>query len=99
MKNNSSKRENGIIRKKIAEASGVPDEVILGVPVVTVTGCYEFIIMNYRGILEYTDSLVRIQTKVGQIKIIGKRLCMDYYTNDEMKISGRISNIEYIQGR
>ena len=43
----------------------------------------------------YTDLLIRIQTKIGQIKIIGKSLQIDYYTNDEMKITGRITSIEY----
>ena len=50
---------------------------------------------NYRGIIEYADLLIRIQTKIGQIKIIGKSLQIDYYTNDEMKITGRITSIEY----
>ena len=83
------------IRKKIIEVSGVPDEVILGVPIVTITGSYELCIMNYRGVLEYTDSFVRIMTKSGQIKVKGQKISIDYYTNDEMKITGKIISIEY----
>lgn len=96
MKTSNSQNENSTLKEKIAIKSGIPSEVILGVPVVTITGCREFLIMNYRGILEYTDSIVRIQTKTGQIKITGNNLDINYYTSDEMKISGKIIKIEYI---
>lgn len=74
----------------------MPKDVALGAPILTVTGQTELMVENYRGILEYTELMVRVQTKAGQIKITGKRLQIDYYTNDEMKITGRIRQIEYI---
>ena len=95
MKRNNERNEHISLKKKIADVSGVPSEVVLGAPIVTITGNYELLIMNYRGIIEYTDDMVRIQTKTGQIKVHGKCLGMDYYTNDEMKISGKIVSIEY----
>lgn len=83
------------IKTKMAAATNLPKDVVLGVPIVTVTGQMEVCIENYRGIIEYTDVLIRIQSKAGQIKISGKRMQIDYYTNDEMKITGRIKSIEY----
>lgn len=74
----------------------MPKDVALGAPILTVTGQTELMVENYRGILEYTEIMVRVQTKAGQIKITGKRLQIDYYTNDEMKITGRVRQIEYI---
>ena len=41
------------------------------------------------------DSVVRIQTKAGLIKVTGKSLQVAYYTNDEMMIHGQITGIEY----
>lgn len=92
----NSKKKNVTFKEKIATKSGVPSEVILGAPVVNVIGYQELIIMNYRGILEYTDSILRVQTKIGEIKISGKNLDINYYINDEMKIFGRIIKIEYV---
>lgn len=83
------------LRNKMAEFSEVPKDVALGMPVLTVTGQMELSLENYRGILEYTDTLVRIQTKNGQIKVNGRRLTVEYYTNDEMKVNGHIESIEY----
>lgn len=83
---------------RMANATNMPKDVILGVPILTITGQTEVYIENYRGIIEYTDVLVRVQTKIGQIKIVGRALQIDYYTNDEMKVNGRIISIEYHEG-
>ena len=79
----------------MAEFAELPKDVVMGMPLLTVTGQTELGLENYRGILEYTDELVRIQTKNGQIKILGKQLQIEYYTNDEMKLRGHIDSIEF----
>ena len=83
------------IKQKVARISELPEDVVLGIPLLTALGNSEIQIENYGGIIEYTDCLVRIRTKTGNINIKGKNLHMEYYTNDEMKIQGRISSIEY----
>ena len=84
-----------IRKKKITDAAGLPKDVILGIPILTATGTEELSIENYRGIIEYTDLLIRVQTKSGQIKVNGQKLQIEYYSNDEMKIVGNIMSIEY----
>ena len=59
------------------------------------TGTNDLCVENYRGMTEYTDQIIRLQSKSGQIKITGKKLEVIYYTNDEMKIHGHIRTIEY----
>ena len=39
----------------MADAANLPKDVVLGVPILTLTGHYEVNIENYRGILEYTE--------------------------------------------
>ncbi len=95
MRQKEPKTDGYALKNRMAEAYGMPKDVVLGVPVLTVTGRMEFILANYRGILEYTDVLIRIQTKIGQIKVSGIRLQVEYYTNDEMKVTGKITSIEY----
>ncbi len=83
------------LKNKMTETAKLPKDVVLGYPIITMMGQTEMYIENYRGILEYTDCLIRIQTKIGQFKVYGKRLQVAYYTNDEMKITGKISSVEY----
>lgn len=72
-----------------------PKDLMLGAAIVTVTGRREAVIANYRGILEYEDSKIRIQTKNCRILISGAHLAIDYYTSEEMKITGFIDTIAY----
>lgn len=83
------------LKQKMAEATNLPKDVVLGIPILTLTGKMELCIENYRGITEYTDVLIRLQSRSGQIRVSGKRLQIEYYTNDEMKITGYIQSIEY----
>ena len=61
---------------------------------VTLTGNSEAWIENYRGILEYTGERILLQAKVC---LEGTRLSIDYYTNEDMKISGNISALRYLR--
>lgn len=87
--------DNEKFKEKLASAASMPKDVVLGAAVVTVLGDSEVCIENYRGIIEYTDVLIRVQTKNCQIRLQGKNLQIEYYTNDEMKITGRICSLEY----
>ncbi|MEZ3433651.1 MAG: sporulation protein YqfC [Lachnospiraceae bacterium] len=92
-----NKTQEHPLKNRIAEASELPKDVVMGQPVITAMGRTELTIENYRGITEYTDVLIRIQTKIGQIRITGKKLKVEYYTNDDMKLTGQIETIEYQQ--
>lgn len=83
------------LQEKIVEGLNLPKDLMLGVPVVTLTGNHEAIVINYKGILEYENNLIRLQTKHEKITIEGNDLLIDYYTGEEMKIAGRISGVYY----
>ena len=42
---------------------------------------------------------MRVQTQGGPIRLCGSRLQVEYYTNDEMKVTGKIDTLEFIDGR
>ena len=83
------------IRQRIAETANAPKDVIMGLPLIHLTGQCEVSIENYRGIQEYTQELIRVKTKAGTIRITGKGMCIEYYMNDEMKITGKIWKVEF----
>ena len=97
MRRNSrtSPEEKTSLREKMVTNLELPKDLMLGASVLTVTGREEAIITNYKGILEYEDSFIRVQTKNCRIRISGAHLAIDYYTNEEMKISGFIEMIQY----
>lgn len=95
MKHKEVKTEQSLLKRRLADASGIPSDVLLGLPILSIAGKQEITVTNYRGIQEYTDTLIRVQTKIGQIRLVGEHLAIEYYTNDEMKIRGCIHQIEY----
>ena len=78
------------LRERIVDNLELPKDLMLGAAIVTVTGRGEAVISNYKGILEYEDSFIRVQTKTCRIRITGVRLAIDYYTNEEMNITAKI---------
>lgn len=97
MRNKKQSGKQKLERKKemIVESLKLPKDSMLGASIVTVTGNSDAFIENYRGILEYTEESVILQGKTCQISIIGKRMSIDYYTNEDMKISGYIECVRY----
>ena len=93
---NLSRKNNFLIKQKLSRLSEFPNDVTLGVPILTMMGQMELCLENFRGLTEYTDTYMRIRTKYGQIKVCGNNLNVEYYRNDEMKVSGNIISIEYI---
>ena len=80
----------------LVDKLSLPRDVVDGVARVTLTGNEEVWIENYRGILEYTEKRVLLQTKTCQICFEGSRLTIEYYTNEDMKLKGNIQSIHYL---
>ena len=84
------------IKENVVEKLQFPKDVCLGALRVTLTGNCEAWIENYRGILEYTEHQILLQGKNCQVCFEGNRLVIDYYTNEDMKISGCICSVRYL---
>ena len=83
-------------KELIVESLKLPKDTMLGAAIVTVTGNREAFIENYKGIIEYTTESIILQGKNCKICFEGKQLSSDYYTNEDMKISGSIDAVRYI---
>ena len=92
------KKNNNFTQKKesIVESLKLPKDICMGAIKVTMTGNREAWIENYRGILEYTEQQILLQGKTCQVCFEGTRLSIDYYTNEDMKISGCIACVRYL---
>ncbi len=90
------KKEKTPKKEMIMESLQLPKDICLGSLRVTMTGNKEAWIENYRGILEYTETNILLQAKTCQVCFEGTGLSVDYYTNEDMKISGCISCVKYL---
>lgn len=83
-------------KELLIESLQLPKDVCMGALRVTLTGNQEAWVENYKGILEYTGQVILLQAKTCQVCFEGTRLSIDYYTNEDMKISGCISSVKYL---
>ena len=79
--------------KALSKALELPPEYVAGCSKITVTDYHEAEILNYKNIIEYTDSLIRINASEKIIKITGKGLLVDNITDDRVAISGEIFSL------
>lgn len=84
------------IREKITDILELPKEVVLNISKMTMIGNQEILIENYKGVVEYSTTLIRINTGNHLLKITGKNLSINEITSEDIKISGLISSLEFL---
>jgi sporulation protein yqfC len=79
---------------KIDRLLEMPQEVYTDTLKITITGFNEMIIENFKGILEYEDYYIRINTSLGIVNINGYELKLENMTNDDIKVKGKVESID-----
>lgn len=79
---------------KIDRILEMPQEIYSNIPKITITGFEEMIIENFKGILEYENFYIRINTSIGIININGYELKLENMTNDDIKVTGKIESFD-----
>ncbi|GFI47072.1 hypothetical protein IMSAGC019_02394 [Lachnospiraceae bacterium] len=83
-------------KELMVESLKLPKDSMLGASIVTITGNTDAFVENYKGIIEYNSQMILLQGKNCKIEICGRRLAIDYYTNEDMRISGWIECVHYL---
>ncbi len=85
--------QNKNVTENLVNALELPKDVLLGLPLLSVSGNSELHIDNHLGILSYQPEAIVVKTKRGPIRIEGEHLVIDWYTRDDMHILGQVKNI------
>ena len=73
----------------------MPREVMTSDSKITILGFNQMLIENYKGILEYQDFFIRINTYIGIININGYNLILKEMTTDDIVVNGKIDSIDF----
>lgn len=93
-KEKSDNPKNGI-KENIANQLGIDSDIILNLSRIELIGNRELAIENYKGIIEYTDTIIRVKTNPGPLKIEGKLLEIKNITQEMLLISGYFKHISF----
>lgn len=88
------KKRNQKNYNKLDKILELPKEICSDIPKIIITGFDEMIIENFKGILEYEEFFVRINTHIGIININGFNLNLENMTNDDIKVTGKIESMD-----
>lgn len=80
---------------KVDKLLELPKEVYSNEPKIVITGFDEIVIENFKGILEYEEFFVRINTFIGIININGYNLNLENLTNEDLRVKGKIDSLEF----
>ncbi len=80
--------------RKIDSILEMPKEIYTNEPKITIVGFNEMLIENYKGILEYEEYYVKVNTYIGIVNINGFNLKLEQMTGDDIKIIGDIDSME-----
>ncbi|MCI1931692.1 MAG: sporulation protein YqfC [Clostridia bacterium] len=83
------------IKKKFSRMLDIPQESVLNVPYITVTGREQLSIENFGGILEYLPDNIKLKTSIGIIEIKGNKMNIKSMSDKSMTINGTILCVEF----
>lgn len=84
------------LRKNVTEALELPKEIMLNLPLISLIGREEVTIENYKGILEYSEDVLRIGTAAGVLRLRGRNLCLRQLSAECVVVTGRIESMEFL---
>ena len=82
------------LKENISDALELPKEITLNLPKVTMIGNTQIRIENHKGIIEYCNSKIRINSKIGTLSIIGENLFIRNIIKEEIVVEGKIETVE-----
>lgn len=85
------------IRQRFSDALDIPEEIVLDVPAIKIVSNNKIIIENHKGIIEYSKTNVRINSKIGIVVLKGNDFVIKYITQDEIVLEGEIETVEFIK--
>jgi sporulation protein YqfC len=92
-------RKQRPIAHKLANLLDIPLDTVIDWPRMTLSGNKSLTITNHRGVIEYDQTLVRINTRFGELKISGVGLTLISAVKDEVVVEGKINQMEWVDWR
>jgi sporulation protein YqfC len=89
------KKKTYKIKETLSNALELPKDIILDVAKVTLIGSNNIAVENHKGILEYNEDQIRVNTSSGILTIHGSKLNIKSILQEEITITGEISSVNY----
>lgn len=83
------------LRNSLADFFELPKEVVLNVCQINIVGNIQLHLENHRGVIEYTEEIVRISVNNGEVIVRGRDLRIKNLLSEEIFIEGKFDAVEF----
>lgn len=83
--------------ERFADAFSLPKDMVVNATLFHMVGDSELFVENFRGIISYTCHNILIKGNHVKYCVSGECLMIEHYSNEDMKISGRIREVKVIR--
>ncbi len=84
------------LKTNISKNLDLPEEVLLNIPLINLTGKTKMVIENFKNIYQYSENIIKIKTTCGIIEINGKDLFLKELTKNKISIKGNIESFKFV---
>ena len=84
------------VTQRVEQVLELPSGSLCGAARIELSGNRRAVIEGCRGILEYEEGIIRLNTTSGVIRFIGRDLSMSCLNEDSAVVSGYILSLEYL---
>lgn len=83
------------LHKLTANILDLPHDVVFDLPRITMIGNMQAYIENHRGVLHFSEEMLRLKLSKGQLEISGQKLVIRAILAEEVFIEGLIHEVKY----
>ena len=84
-------------RVRAADLLDIPADIKGGLLHIEMTGKREVFIENHKGILELSENEVTVNAGKDTVRVVGQKLVVLAMNNDEIRLSGIIESVGFVQ--
>ena len=95
-KRNYCARQPSPITQRVEQVLELPEGSLSGAARVELSGNRRAVVEGCRGILEYEEGVIRLNTTSGIVRFMGRDLTMNCLTEDSAVVSGTILSVEFL---
>ncbi len=83
------------VKEKLSDALELPKDITMDISRMVILGREDIVIENHKGIIDYSEERISINTGIGTIVINGNHLIIKSIVQEEIVLKGNIVSISF----
>lgn len=84
------------MKRWLTQSMDLPEDVMMDLPRITMIGQLHIYIENHRGLLQFSDTELRLMLKQGQLLVKGNHFVLKTMLPEEILLEGKIDQVTYL---